>query len=131
MKKEDRKKKGKREKKGEKGKGKAAGLRGPACGMQSPPCALAKDRSLGFLFYFADAGFEGLQGEVGLLFVDHERRREADGVGAGAEDEQAFVERQIDYGIAEGGGFFLGALVVDDFEADHQPPGADLADRYE
>ncbi len=104
-------------------------------GNRCKPCRGTGQRccaptGLGFLFYFADAGFEGLQGEVSLFFVDYERRREADGVGAGTEDEQAFVEGEIDDGIAQVGGFFLGALVADDFDADHEAAAADIADDW-
>ena len=41
---------------------------------------------LGFLLGFRYAFFENAKGEVGLLFVDQERRREADGVCARAKD---------------------------------------------
>src|SRR5260221_4554828 len=109
MKKEDRRKR----EKGKKGKRERKGRRAPRTCLRHAVSALRfgegsiAPTGLGFLFYFADAGFEGLQGEVGLLFVDHERRREADGVCAGSYDQQGLVEGQIDDGIAQVGGFFL------------------------
>src|SRR6266849_9618157 len=87
--------------------------------------------TLSLLFYFADAGFQGLQGEVGLLFVDDQRRGEADSVGAGAEDEQALVEGEVDDRAAQVGGFFLSALVADDFDADHETAAANVAHDFE
>src|SRR5260370_6647686 len=95
--------------------------------LDSMACLL----KLAFAFYFADAGFQGLQGEVGLFLVDQQRRREADRVGASAENEQAFVEGGVDDGIAQIGCFFLGALVADDFHADHQTPATDVAYDFE
>src|SRR5258706_14828133 len=76
-------KKGKREK-GKKGKRERKGRRAPRTCLRHAVSALRfgegsnAPTGVRFLFYFADAGFEGLKREAVLIFVDHERRREAD-----------------------------------------------------
>jgi len=62
------------------------------------------------------------------VLVDDERRREADGVFAAAEDEKATLEGQIDDAIADKGRGFTGALVFDDLDADHETASADVTD---
>jgi hypothetical protein len=48
---------------------------------------------LNCLFRFAERFFQDANREVGLLFVNDERWRDADGVFAGIEGQQALVER--------------------------------------
>src|SRR4029077_15207358 len=76
--------------------------------------------ALGFFLRFANALFESAHGEVGLLFVDEKRWRQPNGVIAGAKDAQALVESEVDDGIAQVRGFFLRALIANNFNADHQ-----------
>ena len=62
------------------------------------------------------------------MLVDDERRREADGVFAAAEDEETALEGEVDDTIADERRGFAGSLVLDDLEADHEAASADIAD---
>ena len=77
-----------------------------------------------------DDGVEGADGEIGLLFVNQKRRGEANSVDAGAENEEALVERGLDDAVAEVVGALFGFLVADDFDADHQAAAANIADDF-
>src|SRR5271163_4404262 len=81
-------------------------------------------------FDFRDAGVHGADGELGLLFVDYERRAETQRGVAGAQYQQALVERHLHQAVAQVGGAFFGFLIADDFDADHQAFAADFADDF-
>ncbi len=52
----------------------------------------------------SDALFENIEGDVGLLLGDDERRTEADGVFTAAEQQKAAVEGEVHDAIAESAG---------------------------
>src|SRR6266850_2998835 len=87
--------------------------------------------ALYFLLYFADALFERAHGKVRLLFVNHERRRKTERIFSRAEYEQALVERHIHNRVAQISCALLGPLIAHDFDANHQPASANVADNLE
>ena len=56
-----------------------------------------------------------------LFLVFHFYDKKAQRCVAGAENEQAFVERQLNKFVPQLSGFFFGFLIAHDFDADHQP----------
>src|SRR5215813_10764921 len=66
---------------------------------------------LDFLFGFADTFSKSAYSEVGLLFINDERRREPKGVFTCTQDEQAFMESHVHDGVTQIGGALLRPLI--------------------
>src|SRR5712691_3193990 len=78
-----------------------------------------------------EAIFQRPRGKVSLFLIDQERRRQANGVLTCTEHQQPFVKCQIDDQIAQIGAFFLGPLIPDDFDANHQSASTYIANDLE
>src|ERR1700728_834957 len=76
--------------------------------------------SLRGLPYFHDALIQNASREFGLLFIDEERRRNANRILAGAKEENAFLECEVYDGFAQVSGALFGFLIAHDLDADHQ-----------
>src|SRR5207247_3195811 len=63
----------------------------------------------------------GVDGEIRLFFVDHQRRTEANGRSAGAENQQSAPEAFIEDRVAK--------LARNQFNANHQAEAANIDDR--
>src|SRR3984893_16650567 len=74
-----------------------------------------------------DALFEYIERNVGFVFADDERRRDADRARATTQKQDAALERQLDDAIALLSSVLFGLLVLDDLDADHQPVAPDIA----
>src|SRR5215472_11248880 len=79
-------------------------------------------------FHNPYALFEHVEGDIHLLRADHQRRRDANRIFAGAEIQDTALERQLDDAIALIVGPGAALLVLHDLHADHQPPAANVAD---
>src|SRR5262245_53905072 len=66
---------------------------------------------------------------LGFVAREDERRREADGVLARAEDEQAAAERGVDDGVALVRRTLLRRPIAHELDADHQTAPADVSDQ--
>ena len=74
-----------------------------------------------------DALFQHIEGEIGLLLGDDQRRAQAQGVGAAAEEQHSLFEGHLDYVIALFSGGSLGVFVGHKLDADHQATSANIA----
>src|SRR5215469_15356830 len=74
-----------------------------------------------------NAHLEDVEGYVGFLLVDDERRAEADGVFAAAEQQKAIVEGEVDDSVAERAGRFARDAVLDDLDCEHEAAAAGVA----
>jgi hypothetical protein len=86
---------------------------------------------LDFLFRFADALFERVDGKIRLLSVNHQWGGQTDGIFSGAQNQQAFVESLLHNSVAKIPAAFLGPLIAHNFDADHQTLAAHIADDFE
>ena len=77
-----------------------------------------------------DAGIERIYREFGLLVVDHEWWTEPQRIFSRAEQEQPFVECQLDDAVPQFGRALPGILVAHEFNSDHQARSANLADNF-
>src|SRR4029077_18430408 len=84
-----------------------------------------------FLFHLAEAVCQRSYSKVCLFLIDQERWRQANGVLTRAEHQQTLMKCQIHDGVAQIPSFFLGALITDDFDANHQSAPPDVADDFE
>src|SRR5450432_3718267 len=101
------------------------------CDMASPPspgCSYSFDLLADF--DFRDSLFEDIHRNIRLFARDDERWSDANRAGAAAEEEDALGERSFDDLVAQISAVLFGLLILHDFDADHQPPSAHVADDF-
>ena len=79
---------------------------------------------------FLDAVLEHIDRHVCFFFGDYERRADPDRAGPAAQEQDATLERHFDNSITFHDAIFLGDLVFDDLDADHQATPADVANQF-
>src|SRR5882724_221064 len=76
----------------------------------------------------ADALLQHVHSDIRLLLRQDERRRDAEGVFAGAQEQETALKRQFNNAVTLVVGGSLRLFVFHDFHADHQPAAAHVAD---
>src|SRR5713226_5922602 len=74
-----------------------------------------------------DALVEYVHRDIGFVFAYHQRRRDAYCARTATQKQDAAFEGQFDDAVALLRRIFLGLLVLNDFDADHQPAAPDVA----
>src|SRR6202043_1271022 len=93
----------------------------------SHPRMPARVRSQRLYAYELDALFKYVDGNVGFLFGDDQRRANANRAGATSQEKHAALESQLDDAVALGGGIFFGGFVFHDFDSEHQASTSNVA----
>src|ERR1700730_1323942 len=88
----------------------------------------ARGPSLCLALHFLDTLVQNCKGGIGLFAIDQKRWREPQSIFARAKYAQAATEGQVHDVIAQIGALFLGFLIVNDLNSDHQPAPANIAD---
>src|SRR6185437_1014609 len=78
----------------------------------------------------ANAFFENVHRDVGLLFRDDQWRAQPKRIRPGTQDQQPFVKRGIDDRVAQLGSGCALLFGPDDLDTDHQPAAAHIAHQW-